>query len=444
MKQQELTQLLKKEMIPALGCTGPTAYALATACCRPYISGEVERIQVYVSPAFLKIGFGVATPGTSRPGIEIAAALGLVGGDYKLGLQVLSTATQADMEQAEKLVDNGMIEVLCAWDKEGVYVRAEVTTQKEQVLAIVEHTHDGVSLIRVNGIDVFRAQTQGEQLEDDPGQLSLNDIFSYINQVPISDIQFLLDGFQMNMDLAQAALKEPFGLACGRAFLKEYWADRAIPPDLFQRPLEYLPDSIPDRAKILVAAASDGRMGGCRLPAMAAMGDGNQGLTAMIPVGVAGQMLGAEQERICRALALSCLMLFYVKMNIGRASAFCLCAIAASAGVAAGYGYLRGFKNEQIEAAVKNVISPLAGMLCDGAKNGCALKMAIATTTAFTAAGLAEDGVQMGYYDGVCDDSLADTVTCITQVATKTMELLDRCMVDEILAKTRRRVEQKA
>ena len=146
-----LTELLRKEMIPALGCTGPTAYALATACCRPYLTAKPKEVKVRVSPAFLKIGFGVATPGTTSPGIEIAAAAGLIAGDYTLGLQVLKPVTQADMEAAAALVKEGIIQVLCAWDQTGVYVRAEVTTENEEVLAVVEHTHDGISLIQVNG-----------------------------------------------------------------------------------------------------------------------------------------------------------------------------------------------------------------------------------------------------------------------------------------------------
>ena len=439
MTRQEITRLLQTEMVPALGCTGPTAYALATACCRPYLTAAPEKVKIYVSPAFLKIGFGVATPGTSRPGIPIAAALGLIGGDYKLGLQVLVPATAEDMKAADELTDSGIIQVLCAWDKKGVYVRAEVETKNETVLAVVEHTHDGVSLIQVNGKAVYENQVEGGEEESAQEQfMTLDEIFDYVENAPLEDIHFLLDGWKMNMELARAALEQPFGLASGRAYLKECWKAKGVPADLFERPMDYLPDNAMEQSRILVAAASDGRMGGCRLPAMAAMGDGNQGLTATIPIGVAAKFLGADEEKTCRALAMSCLMLFFVKMNIGRAAAFCLCAIAASAGVAAGLSYLRGMPREQVCGAVKNVISPLAGMLCDGAKNGCALKMAVAASTAMSACDLAQDGVQMGFYDGMCDDTLEDTVACITGVANQSMDLLDRCMVEEILKKANR------
>lgn len=440
MTNSELSGLLKKEMLPALGCTGPTAYALATACCRPFLTAPVKEVKIYVSPAFLKIGFGVATPGTTEPGIGIAAAIGLTGGDYRLGMQVLQPVTDEDITLAREMVQSGLIQVLCAWEKQGVYVRAEVRTENELAIAVVEHTHDGISLIEVNGEKKYTATISAEEkLEDNPDSLTLEDIFRYVRTVDTSDIRFLADGYTMNLALAEDGLKHQFGLRSGRAILAEYWQSRGVPGDLYERPMDYLPDGIQDRAKVLVSAASDARMGGSRLPAMAAMGDGNQGLTAMLPVGAAADLLGDSEEQKIRALALSCLMLFYIKMHIGRASAFCLCAIAASAGVAAGIGYLKGMDEPQICGAVKNVISPLAGMLCDGAKNACALKMAIAASTAITSIDLAASNVETSYFDGVSDDTLENTVSCITKIATQSMELLDHCMVDGILEKSERR-----
>lgn len=440
MTRSEITHLLKSEMLPALGCTGPTAYALATACCKPYLTAEPTEIKIYVSPAFLKIGFGVATPGTSMPGIEIAAAIGLLAGDWTLGLQVLKPCTQEDMDRAYQLVECKIIQVLCAWEKTGVYVRAEITTPNEQTLAVVEHTHDGVSLVQVNGETKFSAEVEEEAVAEEPAaNLTPEAVFDYVEHAPIDELGFLLDGYRMNVELAEDGLKQAFGLGSGCAFLKEYWRERGIPEDLFQHPLDYLPDTLPERARVLVAGASDARMGGSRMPALAAMGDGNQGITATLPIGAAAELLGASEEETIRALTLSSLLLFYIKGHIGRAAAFCMCAIAASAGVAGGVGYLKGLNQAQICAAVKNVISPLAGMLCDGAKNGCALKMTIATSTALTAVNLAEDNVELGFFDGMVDDSLSDTVSCITGLACESMELLDKSMVDAILEKTARR-----
>ena len=440
MTHAEIGALLKKEMVPALGCTGPTAYALATACCRPFFTAKPRQVDIYVSPAFLKIGFGVATPGTSKPGIPVAAAIGLVGGDYRLGLQVLKPCTARDVEEALALEASGIFRVCAESGKTGVYVRAEVTTDNEKVIAVVEHTHDGVSLIQVNDEVKYHSEaTQEASIEDDPAQLSLEDIFSYVKAADPEDLTFLWDAYRMNVALAEDGIKRGFGLATGRAFLQEWWNGRQAPADLYENPLAYLPDGIAERAKILVAGASDARMGGSRLPAVAAMGDGNQGITATIPVGVAAELMGKGREESVRALALSCLMLFYIKMKIGRVAAFCLCSIASAAGVSAGVGFLKGMSEQQIKAAVKNVVSPLCGMLCDGAKNACALKMAIATTTALSCVDLAANDVECGFYDGVADETLEYTVGCISQIATRSMSMLDECMVDEIVKKTERK-----
>ncbi len=437
MTYQQLTALLKKEMVPAHGCTGPTAYALAAARCRPHLTAEPESMTVYVSPAFLKIGFGVATPGTSTPGIPIAAAAGLMGGDHTLGLSVLKPCTAGDMENAHRFVREGRVRIESDRARTGVYVRAEVRTRSEVVTAVVSGTHDGIVLVTVNGTAVFRRELAPEEIRAGKSDLTLLDVFKYVRCASMSRLQFLLRGYRMNLALAEDGLRQEFGLKSGRAYLAAGFP--RAPKDLYQRPMEYLPGDLGKRIQILVAAASDARMGGSRLPAMAAMGDGNQGITAMVPVGLAAAHYGADEEQTLRALALSCLMTFYVKSRIGRASAFCLCAIAASAGAAAGIGFLKGLNDAQIRGAVKNVIAPLAGMLCDGAKNSCALKMTIAASAALTGVQLAESGLEVGYYDGVADDTLEDTVDAITGIAAQSQTLLDDSMVESILAREARR-----
>ena len=440
MVSHDFTALLKKEMVPARGCTGPVSYALAGACCRPYLTAPVREVRVFVSPSQLKIGFGVATPGTSRPGIDVPAALGLISGDWTLGLSVLDPCTEADVEKALSLVDSGTVKVLCAHEKTGLYIRCEVDTEKENVVAVVSGRYDGVSLIRVNGETRFSGPALSEEEAADlPEPFTLDQVFSYLHDVDPEEIRFLLDGYRMNLALAEDGLRQGFGLRSGRAFLQAYFDGRPLPKDLFLRPFDWLPADPQIRSRILVAAASDARMGGSRLPAMAAMGDGNQGLTAMIPVGVTAEALRKDDAETIRALALSCLTLFFVKLNIGRESSFCLCSIAASSGVAAGVGLLRGLNEEEISSAVKNTIAPLCGMLCDGAKNACALKMQIASDAAFSGVRLAEAGVSCGFYDGVADDTLEGTVSCVAAMATESQDLLDAAMVRQILKKTARK-----
>jgi len=431
--------MLKSEMVPALGCTGPTAYALAAARCRPHLTAKPTHMKVYVSPAYLKIGFGVATPGTSDPGIALAAAIGLMGGDWTLGMSVLKPCTPDIITDAMAFVERGSVEIQADWEQTGVYVRAEVTTLNETVVAVVSGKHDGIISVLVNGEELFHANMPSEAIKPNENVLTPDVIFDYVDNMDTDELRFLLDGYQMNLALAEDGIRNKLGLESGRVYLRHCFTENNVPADLYENPLHYLPDDLAQRIKILVSAASDARMGGSTYPAMAAMGDGNQGITAMLPVGLAAEHANVDDEKTIRALTLACLMTFYVKIHIGRASAFCLCAIAASAGAAAGIAYVNGLDRKGIRAAVKNVISPLAGMLCDGAKNGCALKMAIASSTALTAVELAEVGVEMGYFDGVTDDTLEQTVACITEIATKSQSLLDGAMVQSILDKEARK-----
>ena len=439
MTHSELTALLRKEMTLATGCTGPTAYALAAANCRRYMTAPAETIEVCVSPAYLKMGVGVATPGTDRKGIEIAAAAGLVCGDPDAGMQVLKNASPEDIEKAAELADSGIIKVRNAMGKRGVYVLCEIATANETVSSLVEKTHDGVAWIKVNEKTVFEAKAAEEapRLEDDPEALKLNDIFEYVSTASLEEVGFILDAYRVNRALAEDGLKKALGLGSGKALLRKSLKDRGMEEseEIFNDPLAYLPDDPAECTDILVSAASDARMGGSSLPAVAAMGDGNQGITATLPIGVFGELGGHTELETARALALSCLMLFFVKMNIGRAAAMCLCAIAASAGVAAGLGRLNGLSEEQIKAAVKNTITPLTGMVCDGAKGGCALKMSVAARTAISSVSMAAYGVEVGFYDGISNDSLEETIANITDLANSSMDTMDNLMVETILSK---------
>ena len=438
MTHKEITALLHSEIVPVTGCTGPTAYALAAAACRPYVTGSILSWNVVVSPAYLKMGFGVATPGTSRTGIGVAAAAGFIGGDASLGLQVLKNTTADDLRKALAICDSGIIRISAAEKETGIYVRNEMTTDHETVTAVVRHTHDGLRLIRVGDETVYSVDpdVQEERLEDHPDLLSLDDIFSYAETCTDEETAFLEGAYRINLALAEDGIRGGFGLKTGRALLERTAGNAA--GDLFEHPFRYLPDSVEDRINLLVCAASDARMGGSRLPASAAMGDGNQGITLLLPIGIYGESLHKPAYEITRAMAFGALMLFYVKMHIGRAAAMCMCAIAASAGAAAGICALRGLTRSQTEAAVKNAITPLAGMLCDGAKNACALKMSVAVRSALQAADLASLGVEAGYYDGICDDSLKDTVSAVTDIANQSLDFLDSCMVQTILQKEMR------
>ena len=229
MTREAMTQMLRREMVPALGCTGPTAYALAAACCRPHLTGEVTGMDVYVSPAFLKIGFGVATPGTPEPGIAIASAIGLLGGDMTRGLEVLESAGPEDVKRAHEMVEEGKVRVLCDWEQTGVYVRAEVQTHKERVAAVVAGTHDGIQGVWVDGRPVLENPPASEELTEEEAGLNLEMIFDYVEHCRPGELRFLLEGYRMNAALAEDGLKQPFGLCSGRAHLRDTFPAGQIP-----------------------------------------------------------------------------------------------------------------------------------------------------------------------------------------------------------------------
>jgi len=437
MERKDITSILRREVAPALGCTGPTAYALAMARCRPYMTAEPRLIRVYLSPTFLKIGFGVATPGTPEPGIAMAAAIGLFGGDYTLGLEVLNTATHDDIEAARNLLRENRVKVMCDWSKTGIYVRGEVETSNETISAVVAGMYDSIISVSVNGKEVFHADRDERNHDLDIRALTPEEIFAYVRSINPDEIGFLKKAIEMNKTLALDGLKNKYGLNIGRTLLAESFAGTP-PADLYDNPLKYLPDDLALRSKILVTAGSDARMGGSELPAMTIMGDGNQGITATLPVALAGEKYGVSEETVIRSLAMSYLIAFYIKANIGRTAAICHCVASASAGVAASIAFMRGGSDDRIKAAVKNVLAPLAGLLCDGAKPGCALKMGLAVTEAISAAVFALNGVEVGFYDGVADETLEYTLKNVSVLAQQSQSVLETGMANIALEKEAR------
>jgi len=428
MKQQIITDLLKKEVVPALGCTAPVAVALAAARSAAELEGKIDTIRVSLSLGIYKNGWGVAVPGTSERGNALGAALGAVGGDYRLGLQVLTTATEADMKQARALLDANRVEISCDTSKEGVYIDAVVqSADASRVRTVISGSHSDIVLVQKNGDTIFETSKEPNGNTNFEHVPTLQEALDYIESVPAEDIRFLLDGIRMNLDLAQDGLDHPFGLCSGR-ILKD-----SMEPGDWERPVA--------RARVLTCAASDARMGGSLLPAMSTVGSGNQGITAILPVAVFAEHSQVGDERTSRALALSHLVTYLVKSRVGRISSTCLCAIASASGAAAAITWLSNGNREMIAGSVKNVVSPLAGMICDGAKGACALKMGAASTEAFHAANLALHGSAAGYYDGLATESMVSTLDNLSKLTTHTQKDVDIAIMEMLTEKETRQAE---
>lgn len=365
---------VQEEVRPALGCTEPISLALASAVAASQLSGVVDRVEAWVSPNLMKNGMGVTVPGTGMVGLPIAASLGAVGGDAQAGLEVLKAVSTEDIQRAKAMLEEGRVRVMLQSPCEDIlYSRAKVFSGEEWVCATIVGGHTRIVRIEKQGEVIF---TLGEQsLEgavEDPlavlSHSSLEDILTFIEQVPFEDIRFILEAARLNDALSKEGLRGRWGLHIG-ATLEKQCERGLMSNDLFSQIL------------IRTSAASDARMGGATLPAMSNSGSGNQGIAATLPVVVVAEHFGADEERLTRALMLSHLSAIYIHNQLPKLSALCA-ATTAAMGAAAGMTWLIDGSYQTISMAISSMIGDVSGMICDGASNSCAMKVSTSASSA--------------------------------------------------------------
>lgn len=376
-----------------------------------------ESIDVYVSGNIYKNGMGVGIPGTGMVGLPIAAALGAVCGKTTYGLEVLKEVSVGNnLEMAKRLVEGGMVKVHLKEDApDKLYAEAVCRKGNETVKAVIVHGHTNIVLVEKDGKTVYRKEeVPAEGKETKRAELSLERIWEFVHHVDVKDIEFLLDGAEMNKAISDEGLKGKFGLQIGRT-LKENIEKGVLADDLLNRVL------------IRATAASDARMDGCEKPVMTNSGSGNQGITVYLPVVVTAERFGCSREQLVRALALSNLVAAHIHYYMGHLSALCGIVIA-STGAAAAITYLMGGTYEQVVNTIKTMSSNLTGMMCDGAKQGCALKVYSGTSAAVQASLLSMQGVKTRN-DGIVEEDIEKTVRNIGLIASVGMEQTDRTIL---------------
>jgi len=423
--------ILRMQVAPALGCTEPVAVALAAAAARAVLPGRPERVDLWVDPNIYKNGLAVIIPGTGGlSGLDLAGALGVFGGDASLGLEVLEPLDEESVQAARALVRDGGVSLNLLQDQRGLFIRAEVFDGSHVAEAVVRDMHDNVVSVSLDGAVLPRAQTSSTiaassempRLEAWIKALSLADLVRLLDDLDDEDREFLMEGVRTNMRLAEHGLKFGPGLGIGKAL------DRLVRQKLVCRDMILA-------ARILTSAASDARMGGVKLPAMSSAGSGNHGLTAILPIWAIREFITCEEKDVLEAMALSHLVTAYVKAHTGRLSAICGCSVAAGAGASAGIAYLLGGNLAHIAGAIKNIIEDLAGVICDGAKAGCSLKLATAAGTAVQAALFSLQGVNVMDTDGIIGASPEQTMQNIGMLSTEGMIETDRTILKIMLAK---------
>ena len=443
MDHKDIIALIRQEVKPALGCTEPIAVALAVAkaveiirencpsCQKDWRLKAGFRLDVAVSGNILKNGMGVGIPGTGMVGLPVAAALGAVCGESARGLEVLKGLTPEAVERAKQLVADGSVHIQVADTEHLLYVKATVTVDGKAVAsaevdphayAVIEDDHDRI--VETSFADrILMSSESAAAAKEQNGieyDLDVRQICDFASSAPFEDIAFILEDRTLNLALAHEGLEGQYGLQVGRA--------------IRENQQEVFGDDFMSFAMGLTAAASDARMAGSTLPAMSNSGSGNQGITVSMPVIAYALKYKVADEPLARALILSNLVAIHIKHYLGKLSALCGCVVA-STGSACGLVYLQGGGYKEVCAAIKNMAGNITGMVCDGAKVGCAMKVASGVSCAVQSAVLALRGTCIPSTDGIIEDDVEKTIRNIGTIGSAGMKTTDRMILDIMLCK---------
>ncbi|MBS4020959.1 MAG: serine dehydratase subunit alpha family protein [Dethiobacter sp.] len=417
MTAEEILAFIKKEIVLAIGCTEPSAIALTAAHAYKLSPGKVEKIKMLASSNIYKNAKAVGIPGTLSTGVNLAVALGVVIKEPTLDLTIFSTLTDDDVSIATTLLGEIPLSVEIGYDLPSVYIDIEVKTSTGSGRAVISGFHTNLVLLKKGQKVIF------SKLDEEVGtqkalltRYPLEGLIEKVLSLPASSLEFLLQGIELNLKMAEAGTRMQGGMKIGSRW--KSLMDRGL-----------LGDDLTNRISYLTAAACDARMAGIQMAVMSSAGSGNHGLVAIIPIALAAEELKCSREKTAQALAISHLVTIYVKEYTGRLSPVCGCGVAAGSGASAGLAYLLGGEMNVITGAIKNMVSSLAGMICDGGKVGCALKLSTSASTAWYSALLAREGLEVPPGNGIVEESVSETLSNLGKVSREGMAQVDRAVI---------------
>lgn len=419
MNPQEIVDRLKEEVVPAMGCTEPVAIALAGAYAQDSLKGKKERIKLKLSSNVYKNAKAVGIPGTEYTGIETALSLGITIGKPNFDLTILSSLREENIKKALDLQKKVKIEVEILYDCPSVYIEVEVVTDQDYGKAIIQDRHTNLVFLQKGNKVIVNKNEDRKQSEENKKSIidfPLGMLIENAISLPLDSIEFLLEGITLNMNIAEAGLKTDMGMGIGKSW------EKIAQKGLWGQDLN-------SRITLYISAACDARMAGVKLPVMSSSGSGNNGIIAIIPIAIVAEHLKAAKEEVARALAISHIVNTYIKEYIGRLSPVCGCGVSAGAGAGAGIVYLLGGGIKEIENAITNVVSSLAGMICDGGKVGCALKLSASAGMAWQGALLAKEGVKVPVGNGIVASDLQETLINLRKVSKEGMAQVDKSII---------------
>lgn len=419
---EKLTNLIKMDMVPALGVTEPGAIAFACSKARSYTKGEIKSVLVSMNSGMYKNAFTCGIPNSEEVGNIFSAALGVVAGNPEKGLESLSDVTPEDNEVAKKLVDEGKISVKLSGITSRIFIEATVETDTDKCIVTIEDKHTNIVKIELNGEVIFETERthHTEEDSDDATPLilkyTLKEILEYVNNVPYEEIEFINEAFKVNYELFEEGLNSPkttFARQLKKMNNDEIFSDNEL-----------------KTAQLLCNGAIEARVIGLDKPAMSITGSGAHGIIATMPLYASYKIRNLPKEKLIRATALSYLICMYIKEYSGRLSAFCGCAIAAGTGMACGLAYLRDGNLETMEYVINNMASSITGMICDGGNQGCTMKGIAAVSAAFDSCELALNGVHINKVHGINGDTPEETMKNMGTIASPGMVGTEKTIVD--------------
>lgn len=419
-EREQIIALIHQEVVPAIGCTEPIAVALCVARASEILNNRhPQRITAQLSANILKNAMGVGIPGTDMIGLPIAIALGALIGKSEYGLEVLKDCTPEAVEEGKQLIDAQAIQIsLKEGIKEKLYIEVCCEADGNKATAIISggHTHFVYESLNDNVLLNIRSDASSEA-GDKEVDLNLKKVFEFATTTPIEEIRFILEAKRLNKSAAERSLAGNYGHELGKTLRESRSEKHLMGDNTFTHILSY------------TSAACDARMAGAMIPVMSNSGSGNQGIAATLPVVVYAEDNQKTEEELIRALTLSHLTVIYIKQSLGRLSALCGCVVAAT-GSSCGITYLMGGGYEQVAYAVKNMIANLTGIICDGAKPSCALKLTSGVSTAVLSAILAMEQKCVTAVEGIIEDDVDLSIRNLTRIGSEGMNETDKMVLD--------------
>ena len=422
-ERKRIIDLIHQEVVPAIGCTEPIAVALCVAKATETLETKPERINVLLSANILKNAMGVGIPGTGMIGLPIAIALGALIGKSEYQLEVLKDSTPDVVEEGKRFIEEKRIHISLKENiEEKLYIEVCCGVGDDKATAVIAGGHTTFIYIERNGEVLFQKQhTASCEKEEECLELTLRKVYDFALNTPLDEISFILETARLNKAAAERSFEGNYGHGLGK-MLRGTYEHKVMGDSVFSHILSY------------TSGACDARMAGAMIPVMSNSGSGNQGISATLPVLVFAEENDKSEEELIRALMLSHLTVIYIKQSLGRLSALCGCVVAAT-GSSCGITWLMGGTYDQVAYAVQNMIANLTGMICDGAKPSCALKVTTGVSTAVLSAIMAMENRCVTSVEGIIDEDVDQSIRNLTKIGSKGMNETDKLVLEIMTGK---------